>query len=193
MQTEPNPSSRFTGAAAAATDGITSLSMLLIGVVWIGASAMQDPATMARRAVEVPSAFWIQDALKLISAAATITLVIAIRNLTHHAGWIRWPGFLAAACLVGNAALSIALMSGLASPSLMPAIGLLALGAALLGALWLILVNGTALLARPWPPVISILGIGAGLLGLFPPLGMVAFALGLIWTCAMIWVFLRKA
>ncbi|WP_227285546.1 hypothetical protein [Boseongicola sp. H5] len=84
-------------------------------------------------------------------------------------------------------------MSGLASPSLMPAIGLLALGSALLGALWLILVNGTALLARPWPPVISILGIGAGLLGLFPPLGMVAFALGLIWTCAMIWGFLRKA
>ncbi|RMA41910.1 hypothetical protein [Rhodophyticola porphyridii] len=193
MRSEPNPSNRFAGAAAAATDGITSLSMLLIGMLWIGASAMQDPAIMARRAMEVPSAFWIQDGLKLVSAAASIVLIVAIRKLTHHAGWIRWPGFLAAACLIGNAALSIALMIGLASPSLVPFIGLLAFGAALSGALWLVLLNGTALVARPWPPVISILGIGAGLVGFYPPLGMVAFALGLTWTCAMIWVFLHKA
>jgi hypothetical protein len=186
------------GGIAALVNVIVAIATLATVIFLIGLSAIADPNKLIDLAIHKPAPLLIQDGLKFVSAGISTVLILALENylrrdasalLSIATGF----GFLSVFCLVGNATLSLyvisqastydqAALSG-SNPSSM--IGILAVAALGLDGLWFLLVSWTSLKSQQLPKFLCYLGLGIGILSLVPPLGVIVLLLSIVWS---VWI-----
>lgn len=181
---------------AAFINAAVAVTTLMVAVFAIGLSALADPNKLVDLAIHNPRPLLVQDFLKLVSAAISCVLILALCNRLrcHTPKSILVAtvfGFSAVICLVANAALSLHAIFQVASATegtpaagdrLNSLIGLLAIATIMLDGCWFLLVSLAALKSDRLPKSLSYLGLGMGVLSLVPPLGIVVLFLSILWS-----------
>lgn len=178
------------GSIAAFINAGAAAAALVVAFVLIGPAALSDPAKLADLAVHNPTPLIIQDLVKFVSAAAAVVLILALaarlrRDAPRLILTANVFGFLAVACLIANAVLSLyATLQGTAATGgqLLNLIGVLAIGALALNGIWYLLIDWTALKQQQLPKLLCYLGLVMGAVSLVPPLAIVVLLLSIVWS-----------
>lgn len=178
------------GSIAAFINAGAAVAALVVAFVLIGPAALSDPAKLADLAVHNPTPLIIQDLVKFVSAAAAVVLILALaarlrRDAPRLILTANVFGFLAVACLIANAVLSLyATLQGTAATGgqLLNLIGVLAIGALALNGIWYLLIDWTALKQQQLPKLLCYLGLVMGAVSLVPPLAIVVLLLSIVWS-----------
>ncbi len=193
------------GIAAFVSAGAAGAS-LFVALVLIGMDALSDPQRLAELARVNPLPLLLQDALKILTAAAAFILVMVFRKTLRE----RAPtmaraavvlGLLAIGLLLANALLSIFAVAQAANPSpnfsggdaLTAVIGLLGMGAIMANGIWYLLVNWAALKNSLLPRGLCYLGLVLGAASLIPFLALGVLVLGVAWAIWLGVVWRRAA
>jgi hypothetical protein len=194
------------GGIAAFVNVLVSMATLITVVFLIGISAIANPNRLIDMAIHNPTPLLIADSLKLISAGASVVLILALANYLGREGSLLLSmatgfGLLSVLCLIGNAILSVYVIIQVSlyeqgqffGDPFNRIIGILAVAAISLDGLWLLLLNWVALKHQQLPRLLCYLGMGMGVLSLVPPLGIVVLLLSVIWSMWIGKVLLTKA
>lgn len=180
---------------------------LAVAILLIGIPTMADPSKLVELAIDNPTPLVLQDGLKLISAATSTVLILALAtylrpNASALLSIATGFGFCSVFCLVGNAALSLYGISQAANAhsgtsldgnQLNSMIGLLAVAAIILDGLWCLLVSWTALKSQRLPRALCYLSLTMGIVSLIPPLGIIVLLLSLVWSVGIGRVLLQHS
>ncbi|MCC7358903.1 MAG: hypothetical protein IT317_05470 [Anaerolineales bacterium] len=197
------PTNRFitqqAGGLAALVQAGLALAALVVAFGLIGPDALTDSARLSALAATNPAPLFIQDGLKLASAAAAAILVVAVFHHTRAIApdLMRWAaalGLLACLCLLANACLSLYAVAHIAGFAPGPAglggqlqgpIGMLGLAAIVINGLWYLLVSGSAVRTNTLPRRLSYFGLVLGALSLLPPLSILVLLLSVAWLVGL--------
>jgi hypothetical protein len=196
------------GGIAAFINAMVAMATLGVIIFMIGFPAIADSGKFIDLVMHHPMPFLIADGLKLISAALSIVIILAVANFLQRdaPSWLSAAtglGFLSVLSLIGNALLSLYGISqtyisqtyisqayggnpgALGGHDLQTAIQLLAIAAVGLDGLWRFAVSWIGLKQQQLPRLLGYLGMGMGLLSLVPPLGIPVLILSLVWSVWM--------
>lgn len=194
------------GSIAAFINAIVAVATLAVATLLIGIPTIADQSKLVELAIYNPVPLLIQDGLKLISAATSSVLILALANyLDHNASTLLYVatgfGFCSVLCLIGNAILSLSAISQAATDAPMTLLGdhqltsvivFLAVAAINLDGLWCLLVSWTALKSQRLPRPLCYLGLGMGVFSLVPPLGIIVLLLSMLWSVYIGRVLLKE-
>jgi hypothetical protein len=194
------------GGIAAFVNVLVVMATLATVIFLIGFSAIADPSKLIDLAIHNPAPLLIEDSLKVLSAGISGVLILAIANYLWRDDSALLSvaivfGILSILCLIGNAILSIYLISQaslydqmeLSGNQINSMIGILAVAAISLDGLWFLLMSWTALTNQQLPSLLCYLGIGMGVLSLVPPLGIIVLLLSVVWSVWIGQVLLKNA
>lgn len=185
------------GASAAFMNAAVAIATIYVAVVLIGIDVLSNQDLFVQLAITNPTPIFIQDALKFISAACGVVLIIVLfRRLSKEAVTMMRVatlfGVLSILLLLTNAILSLKATTqapGLAeaksgsSLDLNTAIGMLAMATIISSGLWYLLLSLAALKGSRLPKGLAYIGLTIGIISLIPIFGIVALFLSIVWSC----------
>jgi hypothetical protein len=184
------------GIFAAFTNGVVAIATFYVAVVMIGLNVLGDRTLFVKIAINNPTPLLIMDALKCLTAACGVVLIIVLFKRLRTLAAMRMRiaalfGFLSILFLLSNAILSLiatthaaeyAANNAHAGMVLNTLISILAMASIFINGIWYLSISLTGLKAEGMSRGLNYLGVTIGAINLIPIFGIVALLLTIVWS-----------